>query len=247
MKRRMRAIAVLLSFAMLLTACGDPYPDMSEEQQEVITRYAAQQLIEHNKGYKSDIVDITDYVYVEPTVTPAPTIAPTTEPTKEPEKVDADLGLGGGDSASTEKPTFSLAELSSFLELDNVAISFADYTFGTKYPASEEAVYLYTEADKGKKLLAVRFNITNLTDETVTCDLAARQAEFAVVSGEDLKKAALYTYLENDMSWFEEDLSAHETKDAVLILQVPESQKEQYDSMVLRVRYNGEIRQFTIY
>ena len=245
-----KIIAPLLALCLILSGCLNPIPDMSEEQEETITRYAANKLLEYNKGFSTGIVDITDYVYADPDAEEEE--EELQEPEQEQEEVEeereerenADLGLDESVADDTE----TIDQLMSDLGLDAFELTYEGYEFTDVYPENATNGYVfYVEAADGQKLLVLNFKLNNITEATETCDLMSRNVSFAVVDNGELKTAALITMLAEDLSLCSIEIDGGDTQDVVLIFKVDEDLSESFETLILRMKYNSEVMKYKLF
>ncbi|MCM1087931.1 MAG: hypothetical protein NC419_07215, partial [Muribaculaceae bacterium] len=60
----MKKVSVLLcgiGIACILTGCGNTMPELTEEENDIITEYAVSLLLKYDKNYNSRLIDLAAY------------------------------------------------------------------------------------------------------------------------------------------------------------------------------------------
>lgn len=121
------------------------------------------------------------------------------------------------DKANEEKQAYSLAELAGRNDYD---ISYLDYLLTDIYPENYNKAYFFVEADEGKQLLVIKFNIKNKTKDKINIDLGEAEIKYQLeIAGNKIDKP-WFTVLENDLQYIDITLEAEAATDAVLIYQI---------------------------
>ena len=87
-KRILIYIMVSVILSLNLIGCGESV-NLTEEQTELVSEYAAGLLLKYEKGHAIGLSRVADIKFEELDVTPTPT--PTPEPTPEPEETTSAL------------------------------------------------------------------------------------------------------------------------------------------------------------
>lgn len=239
-----KLLILCLVICMLISACGSPYPEMTAEEQEAITRYAAMQLIEHNRGYDNGITDITGYDFVDPDYIP-PSPEPSLEPSPSAVPSENPKGSSEGDAGNEPVPVYeSFSSFGSFLGIDGITISFSDMVKCDSYPLLEQDRYKKLDAPEGKQFLVLTFNLTNPGEEAVQCEFPLG-VKYLIMNTEPILVADA-TYLEGDMSYYYEEIGAHSVKQTFLIFETTGDLNLTSQDLIIGVKYNGEYKQFTL-
>lgn len=202
--------------------------DLTEEQSDEISEYAAGLLLKYEKGHKTGIarnndLDI-DALYVTPTPTPIVTPEPEiVEEVQYDENGDALVSFGSqdedGDSYVIKESSIPLNKM---FGLDGANLEYSYYELRDAYPESEDELVFAMNAALGKKLLVLHFNMVNITgsDSMYTTMLDGYKVR-AVVNG-DIRLRSEITFLPNDLLNFSGTIPAGMAGDVVLIYEVPE-------------------------
>ena len=125
--KKIRVSLCILGVMMIFSGCGGRIPDMTEEEQEAISEYAAGLLLKYNTDQDSRLVDLElleeQEVAKMPEATPEPTEAPeaTPEPSAIPEVTPESPESGGTSSVE-------YADLQETLLLsEDIDLAYVDY------------------------------------------------------------------------------------------------------------------------
>ena len=161
--------ALLCAMMLSMTACGNEIPDLTEEESQRIGEYAAVTLLKYDANNRSRLVD------------PEVVIAKLEkEAAKETTKASQEEGKAEetGSTGTTEvtMPTAQeeiTASMEDFFGLpEGVSITYEDYMVADSYPEDGvEDDYFALDASMGKKLLVLRFHLTNGSEQEETIDL----------------------------------------------------------------------------
>lgn len=92
MNKKNKIVICLLTSVICMTACGNSIPDMTREQEDLVTQYAAGALLERLNDSGTRLVD-TSKPKEEPTLADAATVAP-----------EGKSGVSENDIATDEAP-----------------------------------------------------------------------------------------------------------------------------------------------
>lgn len=221
MKRsRVQMTAVALATLMLLGGCGDAPYDLTEKEEDLIVNYAAHVVTKYNSYQKEGLTYVnleaaeeeevaTEGTMVEETVADGQTDTGEDTQSTESENVEESTDLG--------YPKVTLAELfgEQGLAVDYVGMRLADSYIKADYYA------LYPDA--GKVYLVMGIDITNESEAVMAVDYLSKGAMFRIVVNGETTSFSETTMLMEDFSTFEDTLEAGETRETVLLFQVPET------------------------
>lgn len=232
-KKSFFSIAIAICM-MALTGCADAMPDLTEEQQDMIAEYSAQQLLKYCSYYDSGIdkTALLEEPETESFVEEETTEEPTTEEILE--NADAE------ENSETVADAVGIQnieqdELAGLLEQDEFEITYDKYELDASYPEDENA-FFSLDAPEGKKLLVLFFNIQNMSSDEAMFDLLNTDVSFKVNFNDTGYKSNLPTLLMDDLATYEGKFAGNETKQAVLILQVDEEDVSEVESLTLQIQ-----------
>lgn len=201
--------AIGISF---FSGCGDRLPAMTYEQEKIVVEYAAQALLHHMKNYESRLVDLSLYD-TEP-AKPEDSDAGKMDPTADTDTTDVSEDPQAP-SADTQ-PTLTLGEL---LMPEGAEITFVGYRITDHYPEGDTPVFAL-DAEEGKKLLVMSFEVANRTDAEMAVDLLSQEVVGEVELNGTEKTKVLSTLLMDDLLTFIGDVEAGGSRELVLIAEV---------------------------
>lgn len=220
MKKISKLIPCILGGMIFLNGCGASVPDLTEEQNQIVTEYAAGLLLKYDKNYHSMLVDtslIEDSTVLEE------------EDVKE-EALEEDANVSNEDSGdevaiSENEVVVEVIEpvnIAEFLGLDGIAIDYKEFLVCDSYPGDlDEELFLAMDATENYKLVVFMFDVTNLLSEEKEVDLLSVDTRFRFYINDGKQNNSLATMLPDDLSTFKEILQPNETKKLVLVIEVP--------------------------
>lgn len=236
MKKKMTTVFCMMAVMMGISGCGNTIPDMSEEQEAIVTEYAAGLLLKYDKNYTTRLVDEEEK-----------------EAAKEPE---AELEEPLEQEAEKEEPSVSenqvmdekngvagleaVVNIGSFLELGAVQVDYQGYEIVDSYTEGSGADLAFAmDASPGAKLVVTKFLLTNTGMEDAVCDMLSKEALFRIKYGSETKNVLL-TMLSDDFSVLNTTIPAGESTTAVLIIEVKEEEAGNLPELSLIIRYHGD-------
>lgn len=232
MKRKI--CAILCAATVFLTGCGAVEPTDSER--ELIAEYAATVLLKYSNTYQSklqdEVIETTPDIYANwiPTT-------PDISQNGQNGQTTPDIPI------STEAPAKNLSEALGIAQ-EGFDIEYAGYELTTAYPNTGDA-YFAMRATQNKRLLVMKFQITNRTGEEKECDILSKERTYRCRINDTERFGAQLTMLLDDLASFKEVFAANETKQAVLIFQVPTEYEGTITSLQLTVRGGEESNSYT--
>ena len=254
MEKKIGSILIITALVGCLTGCGNVIADLSEEQSEQISEYAAAVLLSYDEEYHSRLLDEEEMVKAEEEEALAKARAEaaakiaeayTQEETKTDSQNDADDESGSTDaSAQPEEPV----ELAQFLGLTGFEVQYAGASIEDSYPTAvsaedgqaAESVFFSMKASAGNKLLVLKFNVQNVSGQDQVLDLLSKRIYFYVESDQFGKKGTMVTMLEDDLSAYNGNVTAGSSVESVLIAEISEEEAANIGNLVLDVKYNED-------
>lgn len=208
-KKISKLVPCLFGSIIFLTGCGSSIPEMTEEQNQIVTEYAAGLLLKYDKNYQSMLVDTT---LIEETILE--------EPIKE-----EDVSLENNDSVISENEAvienIEPVDMAQFLGLDGITIDYTGFLVCDSYPGElDEELFLAMDAADNYKLVVFMFDVTNLLAEEKFVDLLTLDTRYRFYLNEGRQNNALTTMLPDDLATFKDILQPNETKKLVLVIEV---------------------------
>lgn len=238
MKMTGTRIGIICTAVLLLAGCGDSVPDMTEEQKNAISEYAAITLLKYDANARSRLVDLSRIE--EQPVLPVSDQTPTPEP--EPEQKPDAQDVPVMDNSSTD--VMSADSLENFLELpEGVSLSFSEYGLTDSYQEGDNQ-YFALEATEGKVLLVLHFSLQNASGADQEINLLDRSDVYRITVNGSYTRTALPTMLSNDLSTYQGTLTANAAEDVVLLIEVNPGDVENMESISLNLK--NESKTYTI-
>ncbi|WP_342756068.1 hypothetical protein [Kineothrix sedimenti] len=225
--RRGKKIGIVLVAAMslMLTACGESVPEMTEEENAQVVEYAAGLLLKYDQNYENRLVE------EEPEAAG-----------KTSEKERAESGEIEQEPQVLQKETWtantSAVEANNsdqgFCGIQGVEVKYINYELTDVYPDEnvEEASYAMS-AESGYKFLVLNFEMKNTTQQDIDVNMASTGAKFKISVNGGQPEYALTTILLNDLSTFMGTIGVGDTKDLVLVGEVSEQEANAIWSVAL--------------
>ncbi len=226
--------ALLCTMMLSMTACGNEIPDLTEEESQRVGEYAAVTLLKYDANNRSRLVD-PEMVIAKLEKEAAREAAKAAQEEAKTEET--------GSTGTTEvtMPTAQediTASMEEFFGLpEGVSITYEDYMVTDSYPedwATDE--YFALDASTGKKLLVLRFCLTNGTEQEEKIDLLNTNSRYIITVNDSIRANALTTMLPNDMSTYEETLEPGQSQELVLLLEVNEDVAGAVQTIALRLK-----------
>ena len=238
MKKAFACLLVCLSIS--LTGCAS-LPELTKEQDQMVTEYAAGLLLKYDAENHSRLVDTSEFMEEYNAAVTAYEDAKNRyyqalreeeekriremEAQKEANSQSTIIDLEEGDSAggTVDAPVVNYnASIAEYLGLPGVSIEFGGVDLLDSYPEEGEDFYMSMEATPGTKLMVVYFNVINNSGSDIDVDIMNKKAAFRFVVNGDLNVKKLETLLEDDLSTFKGTLTSGQNVRCVLVTEIPE-------------------------
>lgn len=226
--------ALLCTMMLSMTACGNEIPDLTEEESQRVGEYAAVTLLKYDANNRSRLVD-PEMVIAKLEKEAA---REATKAAQEEEKAEETGSTGTTEVTMPTAQEDITASMEEFFGLpEGVSITYEDYMVTDSYPedgATDE--YFALDASTGKKLLVLRFCLTNGTEQEEKMDLLNTNSRYIITVNDSIRANALTTMLPNDMSTYEETLEPGQPQELVLLLEVNEDVAGAVQTIALRLK-----------
>ncbi len=233
-KKRFIRTWLALLMVVLLTGCGaTPVIELTGEEEDIITLYAAKVVAKHNVRLAQGLVRYkgTDEDTKEEVAVSSKEMALNDSGSEE--STDTGEEATPEEAATAEADAgASAASLNEIFAVEGIDFSYdraafeADYIFNNYYHLTPEA---------GSCYLIMYFNVTNTTDESVDVDLYSRDPHFtASVDGSSYDSEM--TILPNDLATYLTTIKGKGSDSAVLLFEVPDGGTKDIGSVKLQVK-----------
>lgn len=249
MKKVLLAISMVV-LSLFAVGCEKTI-DLTDEENRIIAEYAAELLIKYDRNM--------DQKYYDDTTQFVPVTEEATTEQAEAEQPEASEDTTEDDSteeiASTDAPTEDVTEeeeipevavetkdfdLGEFIGNSNVSITYSHYLILDRYPSyDKDGVYIEIEAPKGYKLLVVKFNMMNKTNEGQYLDLYNMGIEYQIIVNDKKSAKQMLTILLDDLYTYQKNLEAGMREETVLIFQMSDGVANSIQNLKLKVSLDG--------
>ena len=270
MKKRTLSILLSISIALSLSGCGTAYPDLTQEQYDQVTEYAAGLLMKYSYNKIERLANVSDssdssseadtenssesgmfYSGTASFAGSTDSMAVNGSTLGSSAALNASTGGSAGagmqssestsssDAASSQQGT-TLAEQQENIQsmLGGLMLEYNGYSVMSDYP-SEDAQGAVA-ADSGNKLLVLNFTVTNAGNQEVSVDMTKKRASFLISVNGKNQGYTLVSMLEDDLSTYQGKVASGDSKDVVLILQLPESTAQGIKTLGMTIKSGDE-------
>lgn len=211
-KTKLQMTMAALAAAMLMGGCGEEPYTLTEKEEELIVNYSAHIVTKYNTYQKEGLS------YVWPEENQEDENQPVEEPTPaESEPVASEAGTQATVPGDVVENRATLTELFGG---QGVEVNYVGARLAGGYM---ENSYYAQYPDSGKQYLVLGIDITNTGAAPVALDYLTDKAGFQITLNNEVTTSAELTFLAEDFSNFEGTLESGETKETVLLFQVPET------------------------
>ncbi len=222
-----------IGMAVLLTGCGDAMPELTQEENDIITEYAVGLLLKYDKNHESRLVDLTEYEEEQDNADEEAEL-PKEEEVMPEEKAENPISDTEVIDASEEEAVASSIE--EFYGMDGFSFQYTGCELLSEYPqaADNEAdAFFAMQATPGTRLLVLKFQVTNNSAAQQELDMLGYDMKSRVSVNGEPSKRTLSTMLLNDLQTYKSVMEAGASTELVSIVEVPEDTSVDTVSMIL--------------
>jgi hypothetical protein len=234
--------------------------DLTDEENELVAEYAAELLMKYGtsidlKYYENEAEEKADVEELETTTEAVTTTEASTETITEAvtdsevttvassdsdtsESVQAATDMESvSDVAATKDSSYNLAE---FLDESGVSIKYSYNMLLDTYPSyDQDGVYMEIQAPTGYKLLVLKFNVENTTNESRQIDLYNKNISYRIIVDDSKASRQMLTILMDDLYTYQKTMEPSMFEEDVLLFQVSDEVAEAMQDLKLEVTYEG--------
>jgi len=246
-------VSVCLVICVLLSGCGNEIPQMTDEQQNMIAEYATGTLLKYSGNYHDKMIRRENPDEAEPADSETDLIdEEESEKDLSDEHLTENAEIESKDSSGENEadipddvpaisandvaaqPSFSLPEL---LQTPGFSVEYDGYEICDAYSGADEGELAFEmTASAGRKLLVLKFLVTNVSGQDQFFDVFSQSAKVKVTAAGETQ-GALLTMLDNDLLTASANMGAGETATYVVVVQVKE--ESTVDSIQMSVNCQG--------
>ncbi len=154
------------------------------------------------------------------------------------ENGDAGQEEEGSSSAFSDANAITLSSESSREVDPDIFLSYQGYMVSSTYPESSKSYVV--NADKGKKLLVLRFDLYNASDSTKSVNMIPKNMSFRIIlNGTDIGYSSV-TFLPNDLSSYSGSIESRAHESVVVLTQISEKDSTKIESLGMTAIISGE-------
>ena len=235
----MISVFIIVGMIICLTGCSNQIPDLSEEDQNLVSEYAAQLLLKYDENFSPRLMTeemVSENAAAE--VVKEEVVGPVSDnlPTSSENTIS-------NEQTQTEEVTSLISgaqkmDLAKFLGLESLSISYIDSKTYDIYPEKENEI-LTVNAEPGTKIVVSRFAVANTSATDVICDMLNKEVTYEITFDGEKKYKVLTTMLLDDFTTYSDTILANETKELVFLTEVPE-EVSQIDRVFLLLTYQEQ-------
>lgn len=234
-----------------LSGCGNAIPDLTEEQHDMVTEYAAQLLLKYDANYQNSILtEEQSREAEEELIRDAELAALIQEQQAMQQAAEQNNNGDGKEEGSSEPETPVYTDVDSFLGLsDSVEIEYAGYLVCDSYPESAQAndwQGVARATSSNSKLVVFSFTLKNVSGSDYMLDMASLGAKFSFRINGNITKTSLTTLLTNDLMMYRDTIPAGETVEAVLLIEMPVSDTESFTGIKMTMKLGDSRAETTL-
>lgn len=228
-----KAIVTLGAAALLLTACGGGI-ELGEEDNVRVAQYAADLVLKYDSNYKERLLTLEEQENAKEKLRQAAERDAklqelleqknNAETQNDADKKKSDNSNANGESTQQEEPIVTYT-LNDVVKVEGFSFQNGGYEIADNYPepsGENETVSMELSAATGKKLLLVKYEVTNTTEAKKECNLFDKEISAQVTVNGNIKADSMVTMLLNDFTTLKAEIEPGISYEAVLVFEIPE-------------------------
>lgn len=248
MIKKWMCIALIVCLMLSVCGCGNSIPEMTAEQQTMVTEYAAALLLKYDENYEPMLLNDEDLAaekeiqkrIEEENARKEALLA-------EAEAAKKDEAEEGTESIEDSEEKVEIVDVAGFLELNGVSVSCTGVEFLDSYPQSGDELFLAVTASEGCKLAVIHLDIVNNGSEDAVLDLFEKDARFKVSFNGGSYHSTMMSLLEDDFSMYAGTIYPGQKAETVLLVDLKEEECGSVSNLNLYIKYNGQSVKTAVY
>ncbi len=250
-KRRLLA-GLIACGIFVTTGCGQVI-DLTDEENHLIAEYAAELLLKYDRNYDTrynpdELEDTTETMTETDATTEATTeTVTTTEAATTEQDVPADGQTTQAQPVTDEAVKEDIGatvdsdfDIAAFVGESRISVRYAYYMVVDSYPSyDQDGMYIEVQAPEGYKLLVLKFEVENKTNEDQAVDLYNKDVNYNIVVDNSRTTKQMLTILADDLYTYDKTIQASSREEAVLLYTVSDSVANKWTDLKLQVKYGG--------
>jgi hypothetical protein len=131
-------------------------------------------------------------------------------------------------------------DIAAFVGESRISVRYAYYMVVDSYPSyDQDGMYIEVQAPEGYKLLVLKFEVENKTNEDQAVDLYNKDVNYNIVVDNSRTTKQMLTILADDLYTYDKTIQASSREEAVLLYTVSDSVANKWTDLKLQVKYGG--------
>ena len=218
------ALILLSLMLFLLSGCYSAIPEMTDEEEALLTQYMAELILEYDVNYQSTYLQAKEK---------AEALAKEDAVRKKAEKIREEEERIRKEKEEANKPDEieissetagyegELSLLSEYLGFESLKTEYLGSFVCMRYPQEEDVVSFAMTPSDGNEFVVLKFSLQNITESEFLADTLEQGDYFVLRMNESVQRRALTTLLENDLSIYADVIQPGEQKELVLVFEKP--------------------------
>lgn len=250
-KRRLLA-GLIACGIFVTTGCGQVI-DLTDEENHLIAEYAAELLLKYDRNYDTrynpdELEDTTETMTETDAATEATTeVVSTTEAATTEQDAPADGQTTQAQPVTDEAVKEDIGatvdsdfDIAAFVGESRISVRYAYYMVVDSYPSyDQDGMYIEVQAPEGYKLLVLKFEVENKTNEDQAVDLYNKDVNYNIVVDNSRTTKQMLTILADDLYTYDKTIQASSREEAVLLYTVSDSVANKWTDLKLQIKYGG--------
>ncbi len=236
--RRVGAFLCGITAAILMTGCGSVMPDLTEEETEIISEYAAGVLLKYDRVHGGRLMSEAEYEMEENKKAEREAAASAAEQQNEEENAAEESVASDTEvvDVSQDAEVVVPSTIEEYYDIQDITFQYTGYELTDSYPSDseEDNVFFAMDATEGMQLLVLKFTATNVSSADQTLDMIGYGVRFKVSVNGGSGENVLSTMLLNDMQNYKGVISAGTGTELVSIVEVPQATTVESIDFILR-------------
>lgn len=235
-QKKYQGLLLLMLGTLVLGGCQEAPYQLTETEEALIVSYSSHIISKYNIYQKDGLVYVADSEEMDEVPQKADTET-NTESDTEQEVINTEIVSGnvGGSTEETIK-----GELDSVYGDTGLTISYETCEIADSY--MDNSMYA-ARPSVGKNFLIIHLSVENQTEEAIEFQNFGSNtnysANFQMDDGKWYLAPSVISLVSNEFSTFEGTIGAGETKDMVLLFEIPQ-QTSEINSLILKINRNGK-------
>ncbi|MBQ8189866.1 MAG: hypothetical protein IJZ44_08825 [Lachnospiraceae bacterium] len=250
MKKRWLCIALIVGVMLSLTGCGNAIPEMTAEQQTMVTEYAAAMLLKYDANYEPKLLDderLAEEEAVQKRIEEENARLEALQAAQNAPKEESAKDEDSAESNASSQEAVANVDPAVFMEMDGISISCNGVEFVDAYPESGGEVFLSVTPSAGCKLAVVRLDMVNNGSADAAVDMFAKDAKFKVSFNGGEYHNTMMSLLEDDFTMYAGTIAPGQKVSTVLLVDLKEEECNPVTGLNLYIKYNDQTTKTAIY